>query len=149
MTLDGFFAVFLAISTVVLTIAVYYLSLGLWPMMAVSILHVFAVGWCFRAAWRNNWFKQTICFDRESLTIEHQSAVDSWKTTWPTVWLRVVSILDKHGENRVYLCQHNQRQQIGEFLPQCERNNLEKVIKKALEHRTAWSTQHKQETMST
>ena len=140
MTLDRFFAVFLAISTVVMLISLYYLALGLWPVMLISLLHVVAVGWCFRSAWRNNWFRQFIRFKNDTVTIEHKSASDSWQLTWPTTWLRIVSNKDKHKEHRVYLCQHNQKQEVGSFLPQNEREQLEKVMRKALTNRTGWTT---------
>lgn len=149
MTLDQFFMVFLIISTFTLMISMYPLIMGLWPVMLISLLHVVAVGWCFRSAWRNNWFRQFICFEKDTVTVKHRSVSHSWQVTWPTTWLRIVSITDKHKENRVYLCQHNQKQEIGGFLPQDERKQLEKMMKRTLLERTAWSTQYKQDTMST
>jgi uncharacterized membrane protein len=149
MSLDRFFAVFMVLSAVTLLIAIYPLALGLWPVMIIALIHVVLVGVCFRSAWRGNWARETICFDAENITIRHLAANKSWQVTWPTTWLRIVSITDKHKENRVYLCQHNQKQEIGGFLPQDERKHLEKIMKKTLSERTAWTTQHKQETMST
>lgn len=140
MTLDQFFVVFLVISTFTLLISTYPLVMGLWPVMLISLLHVVAVGWCFRSAWRNNWFRQFIRFKKDTVTIEHHSASDSWQLTWPTTWLHIVSNTDKHKENRVYLCQHSQKQEIGSFLPQNEREQLEKVMRKALTNRTGWTT---------
>ena len=148
MTLDSFFAVFLALSTVVMLISLYHLALGLWPIMLISLLHVFAVGWCFRLAWRNNWHSQRILFETDAVTIEHTSASGFWRLTWPTTWLRMVSKFDRHGESRVYLCLHNEYQQLGSFLPHSERKQLEKVIKEALTNRTCWNTMTQKGTAS-
>lgn len=149
MSLDQFFAVVTVLSIVTLLVAIYPLALGLWPVMIIALIHVAVVGSCFRLAWRGIWARETIYFDAENITVKHLAANKSWQVHWPASWLRVELSRTKNGSTKLYIKQHSQKQEIGEFLPPHERNQVSDLIKSALTQRTAWTTQHKQETMST
>lgn len=141
MSLDNFFAVFLVISAFILIISTYQLSLGLWPVMIISLIHIALVGLCFRSAWRSNWVRETIYFDANTVTIKHLAANNSWKMQWPTTWIRTELSRAKNGSTRLYIKQHDQKQEIGGFLPPNERDELCGLIRTALTQRTGWVSQ--------
>lgn len=140
MSLDRFFAVFLALSAFMLMIALYPLILGLWPVMAIALVHVCLVGWCFRRAWRGNWARQIIHFGPETVTILHATVSKRWQLEWSVDWLRLTQAIDKQGQPHVYLQRQGLKQEIGEFLPTQERHELKELIREILAQRTAWAS---------
>ena len=138
MSLDRFFAVFLVLSAVTLMVAMYPLMLGLWPVMAIALIHILCVGLCFRSAWRGNWARQTLHFGAETVTIEHLARDEQWSIEWPLPWLRLVEKQDPRGHHRLFLAMQGQTKEIGGFLPDQERQALGELLTNTLAQRTAW-----------
>lgn len=138
MSLDRFFAVFLVLSAVTLIVAIYPLILGLWPVMAIAVVHILCVGLCFRSAWRGNWARQTLHFGSETVTIEHLAKDERWSIEWPLPWLRLEAKQDRRGHHRLFLAMQGQSKEIGGFLPEQERQALGELLTNTLAQRTAW-----------
>ena len=140
MSLDRFFAVFLALSGVILLVALYPLILGLWPVMAIALFHILMVGCCFRSAWRGNWAREVIHFGPETVTIEHAAAKENWSLEWPLAWLKVNQVPDRRKGLIVLLRKEALSKEIGAFLPCEERRELYELVRNVLSKKTAWST---------
>jgi len=140
LTLDRLAGVFLALSAITLVIAALPTLLGYWPVMAIAIVHLAIVGWCFRLAWRGNWARQDIMVDSESVHVDSRTARGERSHELPVDWLRV----ERHfvrGEPRIYLALHDKRIEIGSFVPAGERIAAANSIIRALRPHSAWSVE--------
>lgn len=138
LTLDRLAGFFLLLSGVTLLVALLPTVLGYWPIMAIAILHLALVGWCFRLAWRGNWARQDITIDSDRVRIETRTARSADCEEWPTGWVRLHRQRVR-GEPRVSLGLHGRRVEIGPFLPASERLDAARRIANALEPHTAWT----------
>jgi uncharacterized membrane protein len=137
LTLDRLAGVFLLISGVTLLVALLPTVMGYWPIMAIAVVHLALVGWCFRLAWRGNWARQDITIDPRRVRIETRTARSEDCREMPTGWVRVLRD-DSRGEPRVSLGLHGRCVEIGRFVPASERLEVAGRIARALEPHTAW-----------
>lgn len=147
LTLDRLAGIFLALSAVTLTIALLPTLLGYWPIMAIAIVHLVIVGWCFRAAWRGHWARQDITVDADLVHVDFHTARGVEQHALPTGWVRVEQV-SAGGEPRVFLALHGKRVEIGSFVPADERIEAARSIIRALEPYSAWNTMGTKETAS-
>ncbi|MEX2499626.1 MAG: DUF2244 domain-containing protein [Wenzhouxiangellaceae bacterium] len=147
LTLDRLAGFFLVLSAVTLTVALLPTLLGYWPVMAIAIMHLAIVGWCFRLAWRGNWARQEITLDADSVRVVLRTAGGERHDELPTAWVRV-ALSSSSGETRVYLVLHGTRIEIGSFVPVDERIDVANCIIRALEPHSAWNTKGIKETAS-
>ena len=131
LTFDRLAVVFLALSAVTLGVALLPTLMGYWPIMAVALIHLLIVGWCFRLAWRGHWARQDIEIDAERVRIDSRTVRDHHAVEWPSAWARVERIR-RGRELRIYLALHQQRVEIGRFLPESERKQAADLIAAAL-----------------
>lgn len=136
LTLDRLAGVFLLISGVTLGIALLPTLFGYWPIMAIALVHLAIVGWCFRLAWRGHWARQDIEIDAEKIRIGTCTARGCREQVWPSGWVRLERI-DRDTELRIFLALHQARIEIGHFLPEFERKQAADVIAAALARRLA------------
>ena len=132
-------AVFGALCIVTLLLVAWPVAMGLWPMLVVAMIHLAAVGWCFRRAWRNNWAREIFRVKGEVLTVERLTAGQPEKTEWPVAWARIEKHAGRFGETRLMLASQGRCQEIGAFLPAAERERLGAMLEQVLRHRSAWS----------
>ena len=137
LSLDRLAGFFLVLSAVTLLVALWPTMMGFWPIMLVAVIHLAIVGWCFRLAWRGHWARQDIFISAETTTIEYRSRQVNKRVELPTQWLRVV-IEQKEREPHLYIAEHNQRIEIGAFLPADERLTAAKFLRTALAPFSAW-----------
>ncbi|HKL52559.1 MAG TPA: DUF2244 domain-containing protein [Wenzhouxiangellaceae bacterium] len=147
LTLDRLAGFFLALSAVTLTVALLPTLLGYWPVMAIAIVHLAIVGWCFRIAWRGHWARQDITVDPDRVRIEFRTIQGVEQHELPTDWVRVEQ-RSASGEPRVFLVLHGKRIEIGSFVPAGERIEAAKSIIRALEPHSAWKIKGIKETAS-
>ena len=147
LTLDRLAGVFLALSAATLLVALLPTLLGYWPIMAIAILHLAIVGWCFRLAWRGNWARQDITVDDERIVVEFRTAKKRQSHELPTGWVRVEQRTVR-GEPRIFLVLHEKRIEIGSFVPASERIEAARTIVSALEPHSAWKLNGIKETVS-
>lgn len=138
MTLDRLAAVFLALSAVVLLVALRPTIMGYWPIMAAAIIHLVLVGWCLRLAWRGNWARERISVGPEEVVIEHFDAYRQTRSRWPSAWLRVEVEQKRMGDRQVAVTSRGHRQVIGAFLPLAERLQLAEALKDCLRPYSGW-----------
>lgn len=138
MTLDRLMAVFGGLCLVTLLVVAWPVAMGLWPILVVALLHLAAVGCCFRSAWRGNWARERIQIDGERLVIEHFRAGHTDKSEWPVAWARVQTERGRFADLHVFISSQGRRQEIGAFLPVGERAQLVKMLKRALQPQSAW-----------
>lgn len=132
MSLDRLAAVFLGLSAVTLLVALGPLLLGFWPIMVAAVVHLLAVGWCMRLAWRGNWVRERMVIDRDRLRIDHFDARRRTRSEWPSAWVSVQVEEQRLGERQVVVACHGRRQVIGEFLPTGEKLALADALKESL-----------------
>ena len=138
LSFDRLAGFFLALSAVTLTVALLPTLMGYWPIMAIAIIHLGIVGWCFRLAWRGYWVRQDIFVGAETTAIEHCSKQCNKRLELPTHWLKVV--LDRSGqEPRLFIAAHEKRVEIGAFLPADERIAAADLLRSALTPFSAWN----------
>ncbi len=137
LTLDRLAGVFLLISAVTLSVALLPTMFGYWPILAIAILHLAVVGWCFRLAWRGNWARQDITIDAERVRVETRTARGESCCEWPTGWVRVHRDMVAR-EPRIRLGLHGRRVEIGAFVPANERVEAARRIEQALRPHSAW-----------
>ncbi|MGB0514008.1 MAG: DUF2244 domain-containing protein [Wenzhouxiangellaceae bacterium] len=137
LTLDHLAAFFLVLSGVTLTVALLPTLLGYWPVMAIAVIHLLIVGWCFRLAWRGHWARQDIEVDAREVRITSTTARTQETVRWPVGWVRVHQ-RRLGGETKAYLAHHQQRLEIGRFVPEAERLEAARLIARALEPYSAW-----------
>jgi len=147
LTLDRLAGFFLVLSTVTLTVALLPTVLGYWPIMAIAIVHLAVVGWCFRLAWRGHWARQDITVDPDRVRIDFRTNRGVERQEMPTVWARVEQ-RSASGEPRVYLVVHGKRIEIGSFVPADERLEAARCITRALEPHSAWKSKRIKKTAS-
>lgn len=147
LTLDRLAAFFLALSAVTLTVALLPTLLGYWPIMAIAIVHLAVVGWCFRLAWRGHWARQDITVDADRVQVDFRTARGVEQHELQTDWVRVEQ-RSAHGEPRVYLVLHGKRIEIGSFVPATERIEAARSISRALEPHSAWKFKRNKQTAS-
>jgi uncharacterized membrane protein len=147
LTLDRLAGFFLALSAVTLTVALLPTLLGYWPIMAIAIVHLAIVGWCFRAAWLGHWARQDITVDHDRVQVDFRTARGVEQHKLPTDWVRVEQGIAR-GEPRVYLVLHGKRIEIGSFVPAVERIEAARSITRALEPHSAWKIKGIKETAS-
>ncbi|MFW5816125.1 MAG: DUF2244 domain-containing protein [Wenzhouxiangella sp.] len=140
MTLDGLMAVFGGLCLVTLLVVAWPVVMGLWPILVVALLHLAAVGWCFRSAWRRNWARERIRIDGERLIVEHFRAGHAAKSEWPAAWARVQTDRGRFADLHVYVSSQGRRQEIGAFLPVGERAQLARMLDRALRPQSAWDS---------
>jgi uncharacterized membrane protein len=138
LTLERLAAVFLLLSGFTLLVALMPTLMGYWPIMAIAIVHVAIVGWCFRLAWRGNWARQDIVIDSDRLRIVTRTARSEDCQEWPIGWVRVHTERSR-SETRVLLGLHGRFVEVGGFLPPSERLEVAQRIECALTPHTAWS----------
>lgn len=138
-SLDRLAVIFLGLSAVTLLVALGPLIMGLWVVMAIAIIHLVIVGWCFRLAWRGNWAREDLAVGSEELTVERFTASSRSVSRWPAAWVRVSIETGRLGEKHVYLSCQGRRQQLGAFLPVPERLELARLLSDCLRPRSAWS----------
>lgn len=139
LTLDRLAGFFLLISGVTLGVALLPTLMGYWPIMAIAIIHLAIVGWCFRLAWRGHWARQDIEIDAEQIRIGTCTARGCMQQVWPSGWVRIERV-DRGSERRVFLALHQKRIEIGRFLPEFEREQAADLIAGALARRSAHRT---------
>lgn len=138
LTLDRLAGVFLMLSGVTLLTALMPTLLGYWPVMAIAIVHLVIVGWCFRLAWRGHWARQDITVDSTRVSVESRTARSHWRREWPVDWVRVHQDSIR-GEPRIRIGLHGHLVEIGRFLPADERIEAGRRISALLAPHTAWS----------
>jgi uncharacterized membrane protein len=138
-SLDRLAVIFLGLSAVTLLVALGPLIMGLWVIMAIAIVHLIIVGWCFRLAWRGHWAREDMAIGPEELTVERVTAKSRSLTHWPVAWVRVDIVPGRLGEKHVYLSCQGRRQQLGAFLPVPERLELAQLLSDRLRPLSAWS----------
>ncbi|MFW6340386.1 MAG: DUF2244 domain-containing protein [Wenzhouxiangella sp.] len=138
-TLDRLVAIFAGLCLVTLAVIAWPVVMGLWPMLVVAVLHLAAVGWCLRSAWRKNWARERIRVENDRLIVEHYRAGHQASSQWPVAWTRVQLEHDRSGDLRVFVTSQGRRQQIGAFLPVAERARLARMLDRALHPLSAWS----------
>lgn len=136
-TLDRLAGFFLLLSGVTLTVALLPTLLGYWPIMAIAVIHLLIVGWCFRLAWRGNWARQDIEVDAREIRVSMITSRERRSVRWPVDWVRVRQ-RRSGGEMKLYLTLHDDRLEIGRFVPETERLEAAKLIARALEPHSAW-----------
>jgi len=137
LTLDRLAGWFLLISGVTLGVALLPTVMGYWPIMAIAIVHLVIVGWCFRLAWRGHWARQDIEIDFEQIRIGSCTARGCHEQVWPSGWVRVERST-RGSELRVFVALHQRRIEIGRFLPEFEREQAADMIAAALARRSTW-----------
>ena len=137
-SLDRLAGIFLGLSAVTLLVALGPLIMGLWVIMAIALVHLLIVGWCFRLAWRGNWAREHLAIGPRELTVEHYTAGSRSLTRWPVAWVRVDVEPGRLGEKRIYLSCQGRRQQLGGFLPISERLELAQMLNDRLRPWSAW-----------
>ena len=147
LSLDRLVAFFLVLSAVTLTVALLPTLLSYWPIMAIAIVHLVIVGWCFRVAWRGHWARQEITVDADRVQVDFRTVRGVEQQKLPTGWVRVEQ-RSARGEPRVYLALHGKRIEIGSFVPADERIEAAKSIIRALEPHSAWNIKRIKETAS-
>lgn len=147
LTLDRLAGFFLVLSAVTLTVALLPTLMGYWPIMAIAIVHLVIVGWCFRIAWRGHWARQDITIDPDRVQVEFRTARGVEQHELPTNWVRVEQ-RSVRGEPRAYLVLHGKRIEIGSFVPADERIEAARCITRALEPHSAWKLKRIKETAS-
>lgn len=138
LSLDRLAGVFLLLSAVTLLVALLPTLMGYWPIMAIALIHLAAVGWCFRLAWRGHWARQDITVDADRVRVETRTARELRASEWPAGWVRVEQ-RSVRGEPRIWLGLHGERVEIGRFVPPQERIEAAMSITRALEPHSAWS----------
>ncbi len=139
LSLDRLAGFFLVLSAVTLLVALWPTVMGYWPIMAVAVIHLAIVGWCFRLAWQGYWARQDVFVGREHTRIRTCRKHHQQECSLSTQWLRV--IVDRTGrEPRLYLAAHDQLHEIGNFLPVDERLEAETVLRNALSRHSAWKS---------
>lgn len=138
MTLDRLMGVFAGLSLVTLLVTVWPLLMGLWPILLAALFHLAIVGWCFRAAWRGNWARESLRIEGDDLVVEHFRAGHQSRTEWPVAWTRVYKESGRLSDLRVFVGSQGRRQEVGAFLPVGERAELAAMLEKALRARSAW-----------
>jgi uncharacterized membrane protein len=136
LTLDRLAGFFLLISGVTLGVALLPTVMGYWPIMAIAVVHLAIVGWCFRLAWRGHWARQDIEIDEEQVRIGTCTARGCQQQVWPSGWVRIERV-DLGSELRVFLALHQRQIEIGRFLPEFERQQAAELIAGALARRCA------------
>ncbi len=139
MSLDQLTAVFGGLCLITLLIVAWPVFMGLWPILVVAVLHLMAVGWCFRRAWRNNWAREIFRIDDEKLVVVQLKAGEQKHAEWPAAWTTVKKERGHFGEPRCFLVSHGKQQQIGSFLPASEREELIEMLDQLIRPRSAWS----------
>ncbi|MCA1778473.1 MAG: DUF2244 domain-containing protein [Xanthomonadaceae bacterium] len=137
LTLDRLAGFFLVLSAFTLTVALLPTLMGFWPILAIAIVHLAIVGWCFRLAWLGNWARQDIMIDRERVSVRYRTARAEQEVSWPSSWVR---LRKRHqaGELHIYLAHHGKEIEIGGFVPASERQEAAKFITDALAPYSAW-----------
>ena len=140
MTLDQLMAVFAGLCVLTLLVVAWPVLMGLWPMLAIAVLYLLAVGWCFRNAWRNNWAREIFRVNDDVMVVVHLSAKRQVTDRWPVTWTRLVREQGKFGEVHLVLMSQGKRQEIGGFLPVGERERLAVMLEHALRPKMSWSS---------
>ncbi len=136
LTFDRLAGVFLVLSAITLLVALLPTLMGFWPIFAIALVHLAIVGWCFRLAWRGYWHRQEVCVDAERVWLIDCSARGRVERRWPTGWVRVE--IDRSGrEPRLFVGMHDERTEIGGFVPAEERLEVAEWLRQALSTCTA------------
>ncbi|MEM1080771.1 MAG: DUF2244 domain-containing protein [Pseudomonadota bacterium] len=138
LSLDRLTGFFLLLSTVTLLVALWPTIMGFWPIMAVAVVHLAIVGWCFRLAWRAHWAKQEIRVGQGHTTVHCFSRRQNEQIELPTQWMRVVVEQESNGP-RVYLAVHDRRHEIGAFIPAEERIEAASLLRATIGEFSAWN----------
>lgn len=136
LTFDRLAAVFLVLSAITLLVALLPTLMGFWPVFAIAMVHLAIVGWCFRLAWRGHWHRQEVRVDADRLTLVDCSARGRFEHRWPTGWVRI-EIDRSGGEPRLYVGMHDERTEVGAFVPAEERLEAAEWLRQALATCTA------------
>ena len=140
LTLDRLAGVFLVLSTVTLLVALLPTLMGFWPVLAIAILHLGIVGWCFRLAWRGYWHRQVVRIAGDQVTLTDCSARGRLERSWNAAWVRVE--IDHSGtEPRLFLGMHEDRVELGAFVPVDERMEAADWLHRSLTPGTAWNNE--------
>lgn len=140
MTLDRLMAVFAGLCMVTLLVVAWPVLMGLWPILVVALLHLLAVGWCFRSAWRRNWARERIWIEGDRLVVEHFRAGHKERSEWPASWVRIETERGRFAELHVFVSNQGRRREIGAFLPVGERAQLARMLDRALRPQSAWGS---------
>lgn len=138
MSLDRLAAVFGGLCALTLAVVAWPVLMGLWPILLVALIHLAAVGWCFRLAWRGNWVRERLEIGRDRLVIEQFRLGHRSRRDWPVAWAQVQRGKGRFADLHVYVSNRGERQEVGAFLPVNERVELARMLENALWPRTAW-----------
>jgi len=137
-TLDRLMAVFAGLCVVTLLVVLWPVLMGLWPILIAALLHLAAVGWCFRRAWRCNWVREKIRVEGDRLIVEHFRAGRIDRSEWPAAWVKIQVERGHFSEPRLFLASQGRRLEVGSFLPVEERRQLARMLERALRPQSAW-----------
>jgi len=138
-SLDRLFFVFLGLSTITLLVAIGPLIVGLWPVMIVAVIHLVAVGFCLRLAWRGHWAKEQILIGPEKLEFNRFFDGVVERGSFPLAWVRVIVESGRLGDSRIFLSCQGRRQELGAFLSVDERLKAAQEMNKRIRPLSAWN----------
>lgn len=109
-----------------------YLQGNVWvPLFALADLALVAM--CFRWAWLRGEDYDCIRLDSEQIAIESRRGLRVMTVNYQMGWARVWSEPDDRGDgSKVYVGSHGRRTEVGRFLADAQRAQLETLIKRRL-----------------
>lgn len=132
-------AVILGLSLITLLFATVLAWQGYWPILLIALLQVVLVAWALFRAWRGAWALERIQCDGRDVWVRQRSADTEQRYHFDPCWCRVeISGGNSHREQRVWLCQHERRLELGRFLVEEERLALASALREQLATRSVW-----------
>ncbi len=125
---------FATIAGVVLTVALAFTVMGLWPILPFAGLELAVLGYCFYRCAVNAQNCEVITVDTEVVKVEKGRHGPESRWDLPRSWAAVA--IERHGmrgrPSRLFLRSHGRRVELGTFLNEDERRDLARDLTRTL-----------------
>tara|TARA_B100000900_G_scaffold338689_1_gene300947 strand:- start:11 stop:562 length:552 start_codon:yes stop_codon:yes gene_type:complete len=132
LSLRGFRILIAVLASLMSVIGLGFYLLGAWPVVGFLGLEIFIVWYAFKWNYRSGQLLETVAITAQQVNITRTD----WRGRSKTICLNGVWIkaeLDKKGKKkcRLYLRQHANKLEIGEFMPPAEKLSLAVALNEA------------------
>ncbi len=125
---------FATIAGVVLTVALAFTLMGLWPILPFAGLELALLGYCFYRCAANGQFCEVVTVGTDTVKVEKGRGRPESHWDLPRAWAAVA--IERHAvrghPSRLFLRSHGRRVELGKFLNEDERRGLAVDLGRAL-----------------
>ncbi len=123
----------LLIGSMTIAIALPFALHGFWPVLAIAVLEIGALGWALYLSMRASGHREAIIVDGDTIRIESLDASGSHCVEFTRHWARVtLRAVVATKRSRLYIESHGRGCEVGRFLTEEERQVFARQLSKLI-----------------